>query len=46
MAIPFQKGNPKLKAALNKAIADAKADGSLKAVSVKWFGIDATRPAK
>jgi cystine transport system substrate-binding protein len=43
MGIPFQKGNPAFKAALNKAINDAKADGSLKQISMKWFGIDASR---
>jgi cystine transport system substrate-binding protein len=43
MAIPFQKGNPQFKAAINKAIADARADGSLKQLSLKWFGIDASR---
>jgi cystine transport system substrate-binding protein len=41
--IPFKKNNPKFKAALNKALADAQADGSLKAASVKWFGADVTR---
>jgi cystine transport system substrate-binding protein len=46
MGIPFQKGNPKFKAAINKALAEAQADGSLKAVSMKWFGSDATRPAQ
>ena len=45
MGIPFQKGNPQLKAALNKALAEAAADGSLKQVSVKWFGTDVSRPA-
>jgi cystine transport system substrate-binding protein len=45
MGIPFQKGNPKFKAALNKALADARADGSLKKVALKWFGVDASRPA-
>jgi cystine transport system substrate-binding protein len=45
MGIPFQKGNPKFKAAINKAIAEAGADGSLKQISTKWFGIDASRPA-
>jgi cystine transport system substrate-binding protein len=34
MGIPFQKGNPQL-----------KADGSLKKVSLKWFGTDVSRPA-
>jgi cystine transport system substrate-binding protein len=43
MGIPFQKNNPKFQAALDKAIADSIADGSLKAVSTKWFGIDVTK---
>ena len=43
MGIPFHKGNPEFKAALNKALADAAADGSLKAISVKWFGIDVSK---
>jgi cystine transport system substrate-binding protein len=42
MGIPFQKGNPKFKAAVDKAIADARADGSLKQASLKWFGVDAS----
>ncbi len=45
MGIPFQKGNPQFKAAVNKALADAAADGSLKSISVKWFGTDVSRPA-
>jgi cystine transport system substrate-binding protein len=44
--IPFRKGNPKFAAELNKALASAQADGSLKQMSLKWFGIDATRPAR
>jgi cystine transport system substrate-binding protein len=43
--IPFQKGNPQFKAALNRALADAAADGSLKKISLKWFGTDVSRPA-
>jgi cystine transport system substrate-binding protein len=43
MAIPFQKGNPQFKAAINQALADVAADGSLKAVSIKWFGIDVSK---
>jgi len=43
MAIAFRKGNPKFHAAVDKALDDARADGSLKQVSLKWFGIDATR---
>lgn len=43
MGIPFRKGNPEFKAALDKALRDAAADGSLKAISVKWFGIDVSK---
>lgn len=46
MGIPFKKGNPQFKAAVNQALADASADGSLKKISLKWFGSDVTRPAK
>ena len=45
MGIAFQKGSPQFKAALDKVLADAGADGSLKAISVKWFGSDVSRPA-
>jgi cystine transport system substrate-binding protein len=43
MGIAFRKGNPKFHAAIDKALDDARADGSLKQVSLKWFGTDATR---
>ena len=43
MAIPFQKGNPQFKAALNKALADVIKDGSFKKVSVQWFGTDVSK---
>ena len=43
MGIPFAKGNPQFKAALDKALAEAAADGSLKAISMKWFGSDVSR---
>jgi cystine transport system substrate-binding protein len=43
MGIALRKGNPKLLAALDKALDDARADGSLKQVSLKWFGSDASR---
>lgn len=43
MGIPFQKGNPQFKAALNKALQEAAADGSLRQVAVKWFGVDVSR---
>ena len=44
MGIPFAKGNPQFKAAIDKALQEAGADGSLKAISLKWFGIDVSRP--
>ncbi|HET7795312.1 MAG TPA: cystine ABC transporter substrate-binding protein [Rhizobacter sp.] len=43
-AIPIVKGNPQFLAALNKALADSFKDGSFKAVSVKWFGVDVSKP--
>jgi cystine transport system substrate-binding protein len=43
MGIAFRKGNPKFHAAVDKALDEARADGSLKQASVKWFGVDATR---
>lgn len=46
MGVPFNKGNPQFKAALDKAIADSIADGSLKKISVKWFGVDVTKAPK
>jgi cystine transport system substrate-binding protein len=46
MGIPFRKGNPQFKAAVDKILSDAAADGTLKARSLKWFGADASRPAQ
>jgi cystine transport system substrate-binding protein len=43
MGVAFRKGNPKFHAAVDQAIAAIRADGSLKAASVKWFGVDASR---
>jgi cystine transport system substrate-binding protein len=45
MGVAFQKGSPQFKAALDKVLRDAGADGSLKAISLKWFGSDVSRPA-
>lgn len=45
MGIAFQKGSPQFKAAVNNVLLDAGADGSLKALAVKWFGSDVSRPA-
>jgi cystine transport system substrate-binding protein len=44
--IAFRKGSPQFKAAVDKALADATADGTLKTLSFKWFGTDASRPAQ
>jgi cystine transport system substrate-binding protein len=46
MGIPFKKGNPGFKAAIDKALAEAARDGSLKKISVKWAGADVSRPAR
>jgi cystine transport system substrate-binding protein len=43
MGVAFQKGNPTFHAAVDKALAEIRADGSLRAASMKWFGTDATR---
>ncbi|HSI59954.1 MAG TPA: transporter substrate-binding domain-containing protein [Ideonella sp.] len=43
-AIPFRKDNPKFKAALDKALADLKADGGFAKISAKWFGRDVSKP--
>ncbi|MFV3131199.1 transporter substrate-binding domain-containing protein [Niveispirillum sp. KHB5.9] len=42
--IAIAKGRPELLAALNKAIADMKADGAMKNLSVQWFGFDSSMP--
>jgi cystine transport system substrate-binding protein len=41
--IALRKGNPELLAALNKALDDLRADGSLAKISDKWFGTDVTK---
>lgn len=40
MGIALRQKNPKLKAAINTALADMKKDGTYKRISMKWFGID------
>lgn len=46
MGVALRKGQPKFKAAVDQALAELRADGSLKAMSVKWFGSDASIPAR
>lgn len=40
MGIALRQNNPELKAAMNAALADMKKDGTYKAISMKWLGID------
>ncbi|HTR11536.1 MAG TPA: transporter substrate-binding domain-containing protein [Paraburkholderia sp.] len=44
MAIPFRKGNPKFAKALDDALTSLKQDGTLKKISMHWFGQDVTQP--
>jgi cystine transport system substrate-binding protein len=43
-AIPFRKGNPGFQRAIDKALADMKADGSFQRISTQWFGRDVSKP--
>jgi cystine transport system substrate-binding protein len=43
-AIPFRKGNPKFKQAIDKALDEIKADGSYAKISNKWFERDVSQP--
>lgn len=42
--IGIRKGEPELQAILNKALAEMSADGTLKAISEKWFKMDLSPP--
>jgi cystine transport system substrate-binding protein len=44
MGIPFRKGNPKFAKALDDALDSLRQDGTLKKISMQWFGIDVTTP--
>lgn len=44
MAIPFRKGNPKFEKAINDALDSLHKDGTLKKISMHWFGSDVTVP--
>lgn len=41
--IMFRKGNKELVDAVNKALADMKADGTYVNISKKWFGVDVSK---
>lgn len=42
IGVAFGKGNPQFKAAVDKVLTEARADGTLRRLSLKWFGIDAS----
>jgi cystine transport system substrate-binding protein len=44
MGIPFRQNNPKFAKAINDALTELKQDGTLKKISVHWFGTDVTQP--
>ncbi len=44
MGIPFRKGNPQFAKAINDALNALEQDGTLKKISMHWFGADVTRP--
>ncbi|MEH6436575.1 transporter substrate-binding domain-containing protein [Massilia sp. DD77] len=46
MGVAMRKGNPQFKAAVDKIIEDARKDGTLKQLSLKWFGTDASQEPK
>lgn len=44
MGVPFRKGNPKFAKAVDDAIAAMRQDGTLKKISMQWFGADTSVP--
>jgi cystine transport system substrate-binding protein len=44
MGIPFRKGNPKFAKAIDDALASMRQDGTLKKISMQWFGADTSAP--
>ncbi|WP_020652242.1 transporter substrate-binding domain-containing protein [Massilia niastensis] len=46
MGVAFKKGNPQFRAAIDKILNDARADGTLRQISIKWFGTDASQEPK
>jgi cystine transport system substrate-binding protein len=41
--IPFNKGNPKFKAAIDKTLTEMFNDGSFAGISKKWLGVDVSK---
>ena len=46
IGVAFGKGNPQFKAAVDKVLTEARADGTLRRLSLKWFGIDASNATR
>jgi cystine transport system substrate-binding protein len=46
MGIPFARNNPRFKAAIDQALTASFADGSFRKISMKWFGIDVSKPPR
>ena len=44
--VTFAKNSPTLASAVNKALAQMRADGTLKKISLKWVGLDLSVPSK
>lgn len=44
MGIAIAKNRPELLAALNKALTEMKADGTMRNLSLQWFGLDTSMP--
>ena len=40
IGIAIRKGNPELKAAMQKALDEMMADGTYEAIAMKWIGAD------
>jgi cystine transport system substrate-binding protein len=45
-AVVFRGGNPRFKAAVDRILVTARASGELRRLSLKWFGVDASREAR
>jgi len=42
IGVALRKGNPQFKAAVDRVLTEARADGTLRQLSLKWFGVDAS----
>ncbi len=46
IGVAIRKGNPQFKAAIDKILIEARADGTLRRLSLKWFGVDASKATR